>query len=142
MHKIHETYTPREKIHTASNKSFGLVFFCVLLLIAIWPLIFGGSGVRIGVLVTAVLLLAITFTKPSLLAPANLIWTYFGRVLHIIINPLVMGLIYFLAVTPTGLILRLLRKDILNLQWDNEVSTYWLPRDPPGPDPDSMSNQF
>tara|TARA_Y100000588_G_C13629972_1_gene659082 strand:+ start:140 stop:568 length:429 start_codon:yes stop_codon:yes gene_type:complete len=142
MDQTHETFVERDKIKSASDKHFGLLFFFVFFLIGAWPWLFGDNGPRIWAVAAAFALLTITLLKPSLLGPANILWMRFGRILHSIVNPIIMGLIFFLTVTPTGLIIRLLRKDILKLRWDSEAKTYWMARNPPGPSGDSMSNQF
>lgn len=142
MSQTHEAFILRDKIKPSSNRVFGFLFFSVFIVIAVWPWIFGDRDVRIWAMAVALCIFTITFTKPSLLGPASSVWLHFGRILHGIISPIIMGLIYFLTVTPTGLIFRFLRKDILNLEWDPDAKTYWITRDPAGPDPDSMSNQF
>ena len=79
---------------------------------------------------------------PRLLAPANRLWMKFGLLLHRVTNPLIMGLLFYLTVTPTALIMRALGKDPLSLRLDPEARTYWIDRDPPGPSAESMTDQF
>ena len=138
----HETFDRREEIKGSSDRAFGLVFTVVFTLVAIWPWVFGETGVRLWVAIVAVGLLVVSFVCPKILAPANRLWMQFGLLLHRIVNPVVMGLIFFLTVTPTGLIFRLLGKDPLRLKFDREAKTYWIDRTPPGPPPETMSQQF
>jgi hypothetical protein len=86
--------------------------------------------------------LAVALVRPSLLSPLNRLWFMFGLLLHKIVTPVIMGLIFFLTVTPTGLIMRLSGRDPLRLRRDPEAKTYWIEREPPGPDPETMRNQF
>ncbi|MBT3401824.1 MAG: hypothetical protein HN420_17765, partial [Rhodospirillaceae bacterium] len=90
----------------------------------------------------AIAFLAIAFLRPGLLAPLNRLWTRFGLLLHRIVNPIVMGFLFYLTVTPMALIMRALGKDLLRLKRDPEAKSYWIERTPPGPAPDTMSNQF
>lgn len=88
----------------------------------------------------AFLLLAMLI--PQVLAPANRLWTKFGLLLHNIVSPIALGILFFLVVTPTGLLMRLFGKDPLRLRFDPAASSYWIKRDPPGPAADSLKNQF
>ena len=113
-----------EKI--SSNKSFGLVFFIVFLLISIWPL-FGGQSLRIWSLVVSLIFLFLGLLNSKLLSQLNLIWTKFGNFLGKIIAPIIMGVIYFLVLTPIGLLMRLGGKDLLKLKFSKNKS-YWIKR--------------
>ena len=86
--------------------------------------------------------LVVSLIRPGLLHPLNLIWFRFGMLLHRVVSPLILGLIFFVSVTPVALIMRVLAKDPLRLKFDREARSYWLDRDPPGPAPDSLKNQF
>ena len=79
---------------------------------------------------------------PRVLAPLNRLWTRFGILLAKIVNPVVMAGVFFIAVTPIGLLMRLAGKDLLRLRYDSTAETYWIMRTPPGPPPDTMKNQF
>ena len=79
---------------------------------------------------------------PGVLAPANRLWTKFGLLLHHIVSPIALGILFFLVVTPTGLLMRLFGKDPLRLRFDPDADSYWIKRDPPGPAADSLKNQF
>jgi len=124
-----------------SDRAFGIVFAVVFAIIGLWPLL-SGRGLRLWALGIACLFLAVALLAPWLLAPLNRIWFRFGLVLHHIVNPVVMGLVYYFAVVPMGLILKARGKDLLRLKRDPEAPTYWIAREPPGPAPGSMSRQF
>ena len=126
-----------EEIKIGSNRSFGVVFFVVFLLIALYPVINNGE-IRIWSLITSIIFLILGLLNSKLLNPLNKIWFKFGIVLGKIISPLIMGIIFFLVVTPTGLIMRLIRKDILNLRY-NQNSSYWIEKKGPK---SKMKNQF
>jgi hypothetical protein len=102
-----------------SNKSFGIVFFIVFLLIAFYPLI-NQEKIRIWSLVVSSVFLILALKNSNILSPLNKIWFKFGILLGKIVSPIVMGMIYFLVVTPTGLLMRLFGKDILNLKLNNK----------------------
>ena len=113
-----------EKIKISSNKSFGIVFFILFFLISLYPLL-NNESIRIWALVISLLFLILGILNSTVLTPLNLIWFKFGIFLSKIISPLVMGIIFFLVVTPIGLILRLCGKDVLNLK-KNKKETYWI----------------
>ena len=93
-------------------------------------------------LAIAALFGAAAFLAPKPLKPLNLAWFKFGLLLHRIVNPLIMSLVYYLSVVPTGLIMRALGRDLLRLKIDRDADTYWIPRQPPGPAPETMKDQF
>jgi hypothetical protein len=138
----HETFKQRDDLKPSSDRSFGLVFTVLFALIAAWPWLWGTGNPRIWSTIVAVFLAVLSFTVPSALAPFNRLWTRFGLVLHKIVNPLIMGIIFFLTVTPIAVIFRLQGKDPLRLKLDANANTYWIERAPPGPPPDTMSQQF
>jgi len=113
-----------EKIKISSNKSFGIVYFILFFLISLYPLL-NNESIRIWALVISLLFLILGILNSKILTPLNLIWFKFGIFLSKIISPLVMGIIFFLVVTPIGLILRLCGKDVLNLK-KNKKETYWI----------------
>jgi Saxitoxin biosynthesis operon protein SxtJ len=146
-HATHEDLRRRGAVKTSSNRAFGLVFATVFALIALWPLfarwlLDGAGGVRLWALALAAAFVVIALAAPRWLAPLNRLWTAFGLVLHRITNPLVMGLLFYGAVTPTGLIRRGLGKDPLRRKRDPAAASYWIERIPPGPAPESMERQF
>ena len=110
----------------SSNRSFGLVFFVVFLLVSAWPL-FSEQSLRIWALVVSLIFLVSGIFKSKLLTPLNLVWTKFGELLGKIISPIVMGLVYFVIITPMGIFMRLIRKDLLKTKLTNSNS-YWIKR--------------
>ena len=126
-----------DDIKISSNKSFGIVFFVVFLLIAIYPLINGGD-IRIWSATISFVFLVLGLLNSSILTPLNKIWFKFGIILGKIISPVIMAIIFFLVVTPTGLIMRILRKDVLNLKY-NQNKSYWIEKEGPK---SKMKNQF
>ena len=126
-----------DDIKIGSNRSFGIVFFVVFLIIAIYPLI-NGDELRLWSLIISIVFLFLGLVNSKILNPLNKLWFKFGIFLGKIISPLVMGIIFFLVVTPIGLIMRLLNKDLLNLKFNNN-NTYWIEKTEPK---SNMKNQF
>ena len=124
-------------IKIGSNRSFGIVFFIVFLLISIYPLI-NDEGLRIWPLVVSLIFLVLGIINSNILSPLNKLWFKFGIFLGKIISPIIMGIIFFLVVTPIGLIMRLIGKDLLNLKYNNYKS-YWIEKTGPK---SKMKNQF
>ena len=125
------------EIKIGSNKSFGIVFFIVFLLIAIYPLINNGE-LRIWSLIIAIIFLILGLINSKVLTPLNKLWIKFGLLLGKVISPLIMGIIFFLVVTPTALIMRIIGKDLLNLKFNKDKS-YWIEKTGPK---SKMKNQF
>ena len=111
----------------SSDKSFGILFFIVFLLIAIWPL-FGDGSIRYWSLVVAFIFFAIALLKQELLKPLNIAWIKFGEILGKVIAPIVMALVFFIILTPTSIIVRLFGKDLLKLKFSKD-SSYWIKRE-------------
>tara|TARA_B100001093_G_scaffold408009_1_gene396757 strand:- start:612 stop:995 length:384 start_codon:yes stop_codon:yes gene_type:complete len=126
-----------DDIKINSNRSFGIVFFIVFLLIALYPLTYGGE-IRIWSVITSLIFLVSGLLNSKILTPLNKLWFKFGILLGKIISPVIMGIIFFLVVTPIGLIMRLLRKDVLNLRY-NKNKSYWIEKGGPK---SKMKNQF
>ena len=137
----HTAHTHALSGRTASDRSFGVVFTIVFLIVALWPLP-GGGPARLWALAIAAAFALISLLRPRLLAPLNRAWTRLGLTLHKVVNPIVLGLIFAITIVPTGLVFRLLRKDPLRLRRDPALDSYWIRRDPPGPEPKSMQRQF
>ena len=116
------------KIKISSNRSFGLVFFVVFLIIALWPLK-SGEDFRLWSLTLSIIFLILGVLNSKFLTPLNKLWIRFGFFLGAIVSPIVMGIVYFLVVTPTGLFMRLLGKDLLKKDKVKSASTYWIKRD-------------
>jgi hypothetical protein len=126
-----------DDVKISSNKSFGIVFFIVFLLIAVYPF-FKGQDVRLWSLIISLIFLILGLIQSKILTPLNKLWFKFGIFLGKIISPIIMGVIFFLVVTPTGLVMRLLGKDVLNLKKNNNKS-YWIEKTGPK---SKMKNQF
>ena len=116
------------KIKISSNRNFGLVFFVVFLIVALWPLK-SGEDFRSWSLVLSIIFFILGVLNSKLLTPLNKLWFKFGILLGSIVSPIVMGIVYFLVVTPIGIIMRLLGKDLLKTNKIKSVSTYWIKRD-------------
>ena len=116
-----------EKIKISSNRSFGLLFFVVFLIVSLWPLTHEGS-IRIWSVIISAVFLILGLINSKLLAPLNLFWFKLGMILGAIISPIVMGIVFFIVVTPIGFILRIMGKDLLNKKYDKEKETYWIKR--------------
>ena len=112
------------KIKIGSNKSFGIVFFTVFLIIAIWPLL-NGYEIRYWSLIISIVFLLLGILNSKILTPLNKIWFKIGILLGNVISPIVMGIIFFLVVTPTSFIMKILGKDLLNLK-KNTKNSYWI----------------
>ena len=126
-----------DEVKIGSNRSFGIVFFVVFLIIATYPLI-NGDELRLWSLIISIVFLFLGLVNSKILNPLNKLWFKFGIFLGKIISPLVMGIIFFLVVTPIGLLMRLLNKDLLNLRFNNN-SSYWIEKTEPK---SNMKNQF
>ena len=126
-----------DKVKIGSNRSFGIVFFIFFLIIGTYPIFFQGE-LRIWMLIVSIIFLLLGIINSRFLTPLNLLWFKFGMLLGIIVSPIVMGLVFFLVVTPTGLIMRILNKDLLRLKKKN-IKTYWIEKSSIKSD---MKNQF
>ena len=129
------------EIQMGSERSFGIVFAVVFALIALFPVLFGG-GVRLWSLGIAALLIAVAFAAPKVLRVPNRLWFRFGLLLNRVMSPIVMGIIFVVAVVPTGLIMRALGKDLLREKLDRSATTYWIVPDPEHHKTSSMRKQF
>ena len=138
---VHEDYTRKVSAEGSSDRSFGLVFAAFFAIIGLFPLRHG-SPVRWWALLLSPLVLTVALVKPDLLGFANKVWTRFGQLLHAVTSPVITGLVFYLAVTPTALLIRMFSKDLLGRRQDAAASTYWTERHPPGPSSDTMKNQF
>ena len=138
---LHEQYRLRDSIKTSSNRSFGFVFTILFTAIGFVPLIFG-DVIRIWSLILAIVFLLLSIVFPKSLTPLKFLWTKFGQLLHRISNPLILGFLFFLIVTPTGLLMRAFGKTSLKIGFDHNIKSYWIERNPPGPMPESMKQQF
>ena len=126
-----------KEIKLPSNRSFGIVFFTVFLILSLYPLV-NSESIRIWSLIISIIFLVLGLLNSKILTPLNKLWFKFGILLGKIVSPFVMGIIFFLVVTPIGLIMRLFRKDVLNLKY-NEKKSYWIEKKGPK---SKMKNQF
>ena len=124
-------------IKVGSNKSFGVVFFLFFLIVAIYPMFFDGN-LRLFSLIISIIFLILGLLNSRALTPLNLLWFKFGMLLGRVVSPIVMGLVFFVIVTPTGLIMKFLNKDLLNLK-KSKSKSYWIKRTTSKTD---MKNQF
>jgi len=138
---FHEDFHRQNQVTAGSDRGFGVVFSVVFVMIGLWPVLSGGTP-RLWSLGIAATFLLVALTRPKLLSPLSRGWFLFGLLLHKIVTPVVMGVLFFLTVTPTGVIMRLIGKDPLHRRLDPGAETYWIKRAPPGPEPQSMRNQF
>ena len=126
-----------DNIKIGSNRSFGIVFFVVFLIIALYPLI-NNKDIRLWSLIVSLIFLVLGLINSQILTPLNRLWFKFGIFLGKIISPIIMGIIFFLVVTPIGFIMRALGKDLINLKFNNDKS-YWIEKKGPK---SKMKNQF
>ena len=117
------------------------MFAAVFALVAFWPLIHGHT-VRWWSASLAVLFVLVAWLKPALLTHLNKVWTRLGLLLGGVVSPIALGVLFFLVITPMGLLMRLTGKDPLRLKFERSDESYWIRREPPGPKPDSLTNQF
>jgi predicted membrane protein len=117
----------KSKIKISSNRNFGLIFFFVFLIVGLWPLLNEGSS-RFWSIVIAVIFLILGLLNSKLLTPLNKLWFKFGLFLGSIVSPIVMGIVFFLVITPTGFIMKIMNKDLLNNKYDNKKKSYWITR--------------
>ena len=129
------SYIPTEK---SSEKSFGVVFSIVFLIVALYPLI-NSESLRIWALVVSIIFFLLAFLAPKILVLPNKLWFKFGLLIGSIVAPIVMAFVYFVTVLPTGLIMRLIGKDLLKQKLDKNAKSYWVKRSEPM---GSMKNQF
>ena len=127
----------KNNIKISSNKSFGIVFFVFFLIVSIYPLIDGGV-LRVWSLVISAIFLILGLLNSKFLTPLNKLWFKFGILLGAIVSPIVMGIVFFIVVTPISLIMKILGKDILNLK-KNKNQSYWVDKSEPK---SKMKNQF
>lgn len=137
----HENLERHHQVRRDSDQSVGILFTVIFAVIALWPLMSGetirwwAAGISAG-------LLMLSLVWPTGLKPLATCWFGLGDVLHHIINPVIMAILFFVVVTPFGWFMRLFRHDPLKLKKTSDQSTYWIERDPPGPEPKNLYDQF
>ncbi len=138
---FHEDLSRHDKPRLLSDRAFGLVFGALFIVVGLAPVGRGRPAHR-WALGLAVAFVVVSLVAPRYLTRLNRLWTRLGTFLQNVTTPLVMGLVYFLVFTPIGLILRLTKHDSLRRRGDRRARSYWIPRKPPGPGPESMHDQF
>jgi hypothetical protein len=137
----HEDLTREQHAEGSSDRVFGLVFAAAFLVIAAWPLLHGETLRWWAPGVAAALALIAVF-KPALLGGLNRLWIKLGVLLGKVVSPIALAVLFYGVLTPVGALMRLTGNDTLRLKQDRGAQSYWMPREPPGPPPDSMTNQF
>ena len=127
-----------DNIKISSNRSFGIVFFIVFLFIALYPITYS-EDIRIWSLIISFIFIILGLLNSKILTPLNKSWFKFGVILGKIISPIIMGIIFFLVVTPIGLLMKVLGKDLLRLKYNKKDNTYWIEKNGPK---SKMKNQF
>jgi hypothetical protein len=139
---MHEHIARHESgIEGSSDRSFGLVFAAIFLIVATLPLLHG-HGVRLWAAGACLIFGAIAVVWPAVLAPLNRLWTRFGLLLHRIVSPIALGVLFYGVVTPTGFLVRVFGKDILHLRVDKSARSYWVKRDPGSAAPENFKLPF
>lgn len=137
----HESFFREEEIATGSDRSFGLVMaaaFAALSALNAWH----SGRLWPWTATLAALFLAASIVRPAALHPLNLLWLKFGLLLSRVVSPIVMALLFFGTVLPTGIVMRMMGKDLLRLKRQAAIDSYWIVRSPPGPEPQTMRDQF
>ncbi|MGH8570378.1 MAG: SxtJ family membrane protein, partial [Gammaproteobacteria bacterium] len=137
----HENLQRDQHVEGSSDRAFGLVFGGVFVVIACWPL-FDGEPPRWWAFGVAAVLAMIAALRPALLAVPNRLWIKLGLLLGRVVSPIALGVLFYGVVAPLGVVMRLTGTDPLRLKLDPSADSYWIPREPPGPPPDSLRNQF
>ena len=118
----------KSKSEISSNRSFGIFFFLVFIIISLWPLL-NGNQIRVWSIIIAVVFLILGLMNSQLLKPLNILWFKFGKLLGSIAAPIVMGIVFFIFITPTGFIMKIFGKDLLNKKYNNKNKSYWINRE-------------
>lgn len=134
-------HTQVQAVEGSSDRVFGFVFSGVFMIVGLLPLLQGNS-LRLWAVAASGLLLMIAVFAAATLRPFNRLWTKFGLVMHRLVGPVALGILFFGVVTPTAFLMRSFGKDHLGLRFDRNVSSYWILRTPPGPTAESLRNQF
>ena len=141
MMDVHQSRSRADTFATSSDRTFGLVFTVVFAIVAFQPLLHQRPIREWAVLLSGAFVIA-ALVAPGILAPLNRAWTALGLLLHKVTNPIVLGALFYLVFAPMGWLVRRMNKNILSLRLDPDAGSYWIARQPPGPDPASMTNQY
>lgn len=140
---MHEDFSREEEVEGSSDRSFGLVMAGFFALVALAPLLHAPhNAIRWWALGLALAFLGLALLWTAPLRPINRLWLKLGLMLFHVLSPLALGLLFYLTITPIGILMRACGKDPLRLRRDDGASSYWIAREPPGPPPESMKNQF
>jgi hypothetical protein len=137
----HESFERNAAAHPPSERSFAWVFAAFFAAVALWPA-WRGRPVRWWALGVAARVFLAGLVRPSVLRIPNLVWFRFGSLLNRVVSPVAASLLFFAVFTPFAVVLRMAGKDLLRLRRDPAAASYWIDRDPPGPPPESMAEQF
>lgn len=138
---FHEDLSRSGSVKAASNRLFGIVFAVFFTVIGLWPLMESGD-VRTWSLGLAIALLLMAVIVPRALTPLNFLWTGFAKLMHRITSPVIMAFLFYIVVTPMGIAMRLAGKDPMRRERDEAADSYWIERQPPGPEPETLKKQF
>jgi hypothetical protein len=137
----HEFQAREEVVKISSERNFGLVFACFFLLLAALSLYNGRTNWHYW-LPLAALFALLAYAVPGVLAPLNRLWAKLGHLLHMIVSPLILGILFYACITPIGFLMRLAGKDPMRRKFEPGSKSYWIVREPPGPAPETFKNQF
>ena len=137
----HEDFSRAEEVEVSSDRTFGVVFAVFFLAVSLWPLLRGGRPRWWSLPVSGAFLL-IALARPGLLHAANVLWARLAVILNKVVSPVVTALLFYLLFTPVGTLMRLSGKDPLRLKFESNQKSYWIERRPPGPPPETMTQQF
>jgi hypothetical protein len=140
-YSLHEDLDRKQETQGSSNRAFGIVFAVFFVLVALSPLRVH-HPVRLWAFPVAGMFLLVGLLKPVWLHPLNKYWTKLGLLMGRIVSPVITAVLFYAVVTPTALLFRILGKDPLRLAHDPSARSYWIERQPPGPAPETMANQF
>jgi Saxitoxin biosynthesis operon protein SxtJ len=137
----HEFQAREEVLKLPSERSFGLVFACFFALLAALSFYHGGTRWYYWFPLAA-LFAALAYTAPSVLAPLNRLWARFGHLLHMVVSPLLLGVLFYVCITPFGILMKLTGNDPMRRRFEPAARSYWIVREPPGPAPETFKDQF
>jgi len=138
---MHEDFHRTVDVTTSSDRSFGLIFTTFFMLVALAPMVRGGF-IRPWALGAALLVAGVAAVRPSLLGPFNRAWCRLGLLMGAVVSPVTLMLVFYAALTPLGFLMRAAGKDPLKRRFDRVATSYWIERQPPGPAPRTMQQQF
>ena len=138
----HEPIKSFRAVSVSSERTFGLVVGGLFALVAVWPAVWRGAPIRFWLLIPALVLVGLALVAPNVLRPLNRAWYQLGLLLHKIVNPIIMGLLFYAAIVPMGFLLRKRGIDLLRLRLQPDAKSYWIERTAPGPTAGSLTKQF